>query len=129
MKALRLSGAVVVGFSMGSAVALALGLQFRKRVLGLGLIGSGAKMRVAPSTLELAANPSTFLAAVETVIENSYSTGVDLRIKELGFQQLEETRQAVLFGDLLACDSFDVMDPCQQNPRSHAPNFGERRTG
>ncbi len=109
MRALHLPGAVVVGFSMGSAVALALALQFRKRVLGLGLLGGGAKMRVAPSTLELAANPSTFLSAVETVIENSYSTEVDPRVKELAFQQLEETRQAVLFGDFLACDAFDVM--------------------
>jgi pimeloyl-ACP methyl ester carboxylesterase len=110
MKALRLSSVVLVGFSMGSAIALALALQYRKRVLGLGLIGGGAKMRVAASTLELASNPSTFLSTVETVIENSYSSDVDPRIKELAFQQMAETRQAVLYGDFLACDEFDVME-------------------
>ena len=47
MKAVRLSAVVMVGFSMGSAIALSLALQYRKRVLGLGLIGAGAKMRVA----------------------------------------------------------------------------------
>jgi pimeloyl-ACP methyl ester carboxylesterase len=110
MKALRLSSAVVVGFSMGSAIALSLALKYRKRVLGLGLLGSGGKMRVAPSTLELASNASSFLPAVEAIIENSYSTDVDPRVKELAIEQMQETRQAVLYGDLVACDTFDVME-------------------
>jgi pimeloyl-ACP methyl ester carboxylesterase len=67
-------------------------------------------MRVAPITLELASNPSSFMSTVETVIENSYSSGVDLRVKELAVQQMAETRQAVLYGDFLACDEFDVME-------------------
>jgi len=110
MKALRLSTAVMVGFSMGSAIALSLALQSRKRVIGLGLFGSGAKMRVASSTLEMAANPSTFHSAVETIIENSYSHAADDRLKELAVEQMAETRQAVLYGDFLACDSFDVTE-------------------
>jgi pimeloyl-ACP methyl ester carboxylesterase len=110
MKALRLSAAVMVGFSMGSAIALSLALQYRKRVLGLVLVGGGAKMRVDSSLLEMAANPSTFHSAVEKIIENSYSPAADEHLKELAIQQMEETRQAVLYGDFLACDSFDVMD-------------------
>jgi pimeloyl-ACP methyl ester carboxylesterase len=110
MKATRLASAVIVGFSMGSAIALSLSLRYRKRALGLGLIGSGAKMRVAESTLELASNPSMFLPTVETVIENSYSPNVDPRVKELAIQQMAETRQAVLYSDFLACDAFDAME-------------------
>ena len=110
MKALKLSNAVVVGFSMGSAIALLLALKYQKRVRGLGLLGAGGKMRVADSTLELASNPATFTSAIETVVENSYSSGVDPHIKELAFQQMEETRQAVLYNDFLACDAFDVME-------------------
>jgi len=109
MKALHLSKAVMVGFSMGGAIALALALRYRKRPLGLGLIGSGAKMRVASDILEMASNPSMFQATVRTVIENSYSTEVDPRLKELAEQQMAETRPAVLYGDFLACDAFDVM--------------------
>lgn len=110
MKVLRLSSAVVVGFSMGSAIALSLALKYRKRVVGLGLIGSGGKMRVALSTLELASNASSFLLAVETIVENSYGSEVDPRIKELAVEQMQETRQAVLYSDLVACDTFDVME-------------------
>lgn len=110
MKAVRLSNVVVVGISMGSAIAMSLALAYRKRVIGLGLIGSGAKLRVAASTLEGTSNSSTFLPVVEAVIENSYSSNVDPRVKELAVQQMAETRQTVLYGDFLACDEFDVME-------------------
>ena len=120
MKAVRLSAAVLVGFSMGSAIAMSLALQYRKRVLGLGLIGGGAKMRVAQSTLEMAANPSTFPSAVQAIIENSYSTTADPHLKELAIKQMSETRQAVLYGDFLACDLFDVMDTVK---KIHVPTL------
>lgn len=110
MKTVRLSNVVVVGFSMGSAIALSLALTYRKRVLALGLIGSGAKLRVSASTLENASNPSTFMPTVESVIDNSYSSNVDPRVKEQAVQQMAETRQAVFYGDFLACDEFDVME-------------------
>jgi pimeloyl-ACP methyl ester carboxylesterase len=31
-------------------------------------------------------------------------------VKELAVQQMAETRQAVLYGDFLACDEFNVME-------------------
>jgi pimeloyl-ACP methyl ester carboxylesterase len=110
MKAARLSSAVLVGFSMGSAIALSLALRYRKRVLGLGLLGAGAKLRVTSDTLEMLTSASTFMSAVETVIESSYSAGVDPQVKKLALQQMTETRQSVVYGDFLACDSFDVME-------------------
>jgi len=110
MKAVHLSNVVVIGVSMGSAIAMSLALAYRKRVIGLGLIGSGARLRVAASTLENVSTSSSFLPTVETVIENSYSSDVDPRVKELAVQQMAETRQAVLYGDFLACDEFNVME-------------------
>lgn len=120
MEALRLSNVVLVGFSMGSAIAMSLALGNRQRVRALGLIGSGVKLRVAASTLENASNPSTFLPTVETVIDNSYSSNVDPRMKELAVQQMAETRQSVLYGDFLACDEFDVMERVSN---IHAPTL------
>lgn len=110
MKAVRLASVVMVGFSMGSGIALSIALNYSKRVLGLGLVGGGAKMRVAASTLEMAASPSTFPAAVQKIIENSYSSTADPRLMELAAKQMLETRQAVLYGDFVACDAFDVME-------------------
>jgi pimeloyl-ACP methyl ester carboxylesterase len=94
--------------------------KYRKRVQGLALLGSGAKMRVAQSTLELASNPVYFPPDVETVVENSYSSNVDPRVKELAIQQMAETRQAVLYSDFLACDAFDAM---QRVNKIHVPTL------
>lgn len=109
LKALHLPAAVLVGHSMGSAIALTMALHFPKRVLGLGLLGGGAKLRVASSVLELAANPEAFPTLVQTLSDLSYGPQADARLKELGAQRLAETRPAVLYGDLLACNAFDVM--------------------
>jgi len=108
MKAARLAAAVIVGHSMGSAIALTLAINSPKRVLGLGLLGGGAKLRVAPGVLEMASKPDTHLSAIQMLTENSYSLTTDPRLKELGAQRMAETRQSVLYGDLLACDAFDV---------------------
>ena len=110
MKALHLFKAIIVGFSMGSAVAITLALQYRKRVAALCLIGSGAKLRVSPALLEMAANPSMFKDTVVEVIENSYSAEADSQLKQLAIQQMAEGRPATLYGDFLACDTFNEMD-------------------
>ena len=110
MKALKLRSAVMVGHSMGSAIAMTAALRVPKRVSGLVLIGSGAKLRVAPAVLEASANPYAFHVAVDLVIQYSFGPTADSRLKELAAQRLLEIRPAVLYGDFLACDSFNVMN-------------------
>jgi len=114
MKAIKLSSAVLVGHSMGSAAALSAAIRFPKRVTALGLVGSGAKLRVAPSILQSASNPSTFMDAVHMVNDFSYSENASARLKDIGAQRLAETRPTVLYGDFLACDAFNVTDQLSQ---------------
>src|SRR3972149_963517 len=64
MKALKFRAAVMIGHSMGGAIALLLALYHSPRVIALGLIGSGAKLRVAPAILDAAADPATCQLAV-----------------------------------------------------------------
>jgi pimeloyl-ACP methyl ester carboxylesterase len=108
MKAMKLKAATMIGHSMGSAVALTLALDHPKRVLGLALLGAGARLRVAPAMLEAASSPNTISTAIELVTQYSYSRQTDARLKELAAQRMAETRPTVLHGDLLACDAFDV---------------------
>lgn len=110
MNAIKLPPAVMIGHSMGSAIALTLALRYPKRVRGLGLFGGGAKLRVAPEILELASNPSTTHAIVEMVTERSFGPDANPRLKKLGVQQMAEIRQPVLYGDFLACDDFDTRE-------------------
>jgi pimeloyl-ACP methyl ester carboxylesterase len=120
MQALKLRSAVMVGHSMGSAIALTLALHFPKRVLGLGLLGAGARLRVAPAILETLSNPNTFAAGVQMVTEMAYAAHCDPRLKEAGMRQMAETRPPVLYGDFLACDAFNVSDSLA---RIHVPTL------
>jgi len=109
MKALKLRAALIVGHSMGGAIALTLALDHVKCVLALGLVGTGARLRVVPAILEGTVNPATFPLAVQTINEWAFGPNASPRLKELAAQRMAETRPTVLQGDFLACDAFDVM--------------------
>ncbi|MBT3321204.1 MAG: alpha/beta hydrolase [Anaerolineae bacterium] len=110
MDAINLPAAVIIGHSMGSAIALQLALNTPDRVLGLILLGSGSRLRVAPSVLEESATEATFPLAVKRLVEWSFSAETSSRLKELATQRMSETRPTVLHGDFMACDSFDISE-------------------
>jgi pimeloyl-ACP methyl ester carboxylesterase len=95
---------------MGGAIALKAAIRFPKRVLGLCILGSGARLRVSPAILQSASDPSTFAAAVQMLTDNSFSSQVEPRLKELAAQRMSETRPSILYGDLVACDAYNITD-------------------
>lgn len=105
--ALKLSKVVLIGHSMGGAIALRAAVADPGRVMGLGLLGSAARLRVSPKLLQAAADPSKAADAVHMVIEYSFASSTSPRLKELVEQRMLETRPSVLYGDLLACDAFE----------------------
>ncbi len=106
--------AVFIGHSMGGAIALALAIYHKDHVLGLGLFDTGAQLKVNPVILEKAANPTTYLSAVEMIVNASFSSSADPRMVELVGKRMAETRPSVLQGDFLACDSFNVTELVDQ---------------
>lgn len=120
MDALKMRSAILVGHSMGSAIALTVALEFPKLVLGLGILGGGARLQVSPALMQNVADPASFASAVQWVIENSYGPQADARLKELGEQQMASIRPPVLLGDFQACDSFGVLE---QLPRIQVPTL------
>lgn len=106
--ALNLPQVAWVGHSMGSAVALWLGRYAPQTVRGLGLLGGGARLRVNPDLLEAAPNEFTFPQAVAQIIAWSYGAGTPAATLELATERLSTTRPAVLHGDLVACNAFDL---------------------
>jgi pimeloyl-ACP methyl ester carboxylesterase len=108
MQELNIPAAVMVGISMGSAIALTLALKYPKQVLGLGLLGSGSKLRVLPNLLEALGNPNTFEYAVNMVHENSFSSETPQNLIELSKRTMLKIRPPILLGDFLACNEFDV---------------------
>lgn len=105
---LQLQRPIIVGHSLGGAIALALALLHGADLGGLILIGSGARLRVHPALLEEAhAAPAqaskrlTELALAPSHVETL--TPALLRTKH-------ENDQHQLYRDLAACNAFDVME-------------------
>jgi pimeloyl-ACP methyl ester carboxylesterase len=137
---LKINAAVIVGHSMGGGIALSLALDFPKRVLGLGLVGTGARLRVAQQILDGASRAETFPNAVTLINDWEFSPSVRPRLKELARQRMAEIRPAVLHGDFTACNAFDVMDRlgeitvptlilCGADDRMTPPKYSEHLHG
>jgi pimeloyl-ACP methyl ester carboxylesterase len=107
LDALGLETAAVVGHSMGGGIALDFALHYPGRLNRLILVGSGARLRVAPAIL--AGILSDLETTVDTICNYAFGPGATEQLKRLGQQRLLETSPEVLHGDYVACDAFDVM--------------------
>jgi len=108
MEAVGLSRAVMVGHSMGGAIAITLALESPQHTLGLALLGSATRLRVNPALIEASANPASFPVAVEKVIQWSFSRGAPANLRSLVGRRLAGISPNLLHDDFLACDAFDV---------------------
>ena len=114
MDAIALEKAVFVGHSMGGAIALTLGLYHPERVLGLGLIGTGARLRLAPKIIELSCSEESLASVVEMITMWAFAPGADARLVELASQRMLAISPAVLHSDFVACDEFDEISALPQ---------------
>jgi len=108
LETLELKKVILVGHSMGGATALDFVLRYRERLAGLVLVGSGARLRVAPAILD--GIHRDFQAAVRLICDYAFALDAPEQLKRLGQHQMEQTHPDVLYGDFAACDAFDVMD-------------------
>jgi pimeloyl-ACP methyl ester carboxylesterase len=72
---------IIVGHSMGSAIAQWLCLNHPERVQGLILIGAGARLRVHPDILRLSTSETTFPEVVSLVMDWAFSSQTPKRIE------------------------------------------------
>lgn len=99
---------VVLGNSLGGAIALALGLGRPELVRGLVLWGTGARLKVLPAILEGLKND--YAATVRMLVGYAYAQGSDPALKDAGGKGMAQTAPGVLLGDYSACNDFDVME-------------------
>lgn len=110
LQGLGMPEAIFIGHSLGSAIALTLAVNYPEHVTGLGLVGAGARLRVLPDILADSANPTTFLKAIDTIIQAAFSPSTDPLLVELAAKRMAEIRPSVLHGDFTACDEFDLTE-------------------
>lgn len=103
-----LDRAVVVGHSMGGAIAQSLALACPELLAGLVLVGTGARLRVQPQIF--AGLQDDAKRAVELVARLARAPGTSAEVIRQDADALLCTPVPVIEGDLRACDSFDLME-------------------
>lgn len=107
LDALHIDKVIAAGHSMGGAIALTLALVYPRRVSGLVLVGTGAKLAVHPDILRGVV--TEFLQTARTLIEWQWSDHADKDVREiLGYKTLIGTPAPIVSGDYAACNAFDV---------------------
>jgi pimeloyl-ACP methyl ester carboxylesterase len=99
--------AVLVGHSMGGAIVLDVALRYASRVAGLGLVATGARLRVAPAILD--GIHQDYEAAVRLICDFAFGPETPPEMVRLARRQMGEIPPEVLYGDFVACDAFNVM--------------------
>jgi len=97
---------VVVGHSMGGALALQVGLKNPKGLVGIGVTNAGARLRVLPALLALL--EADFEGAVDFLLGLMFHRSLPLALQKSRAQMLQ-AGQAVVLKDFQACDRFDVI--------------------
>lgn len=108
LDALALKRAILVGISMGGAIAQTLALEFPERASGLVLVGTGAKLRVAPAILQGIQDDFDNFAPL--LAQNLYASNAPAKLIDASAATLLATGAQTTYDDFTACDSFDVRD-------------------
>jgi len=97
---------VLAGHSMGGAVVQDFALHYGGRLAGMVLVGTGAKLRVAPAILD--GLLSDFPATARLITDWCHGPGASNQMKRNYLQQLLAEAPVVVHGDYIACDEFDL---------------------
>ncbi|ABO48901.1 alpha/beta hydrolase fold protein [Desulforamulus reducens MI-1] len=97
---------ILVGHSMGGAIAMDFALKNSHRLAGLVLVGTGSRLRVMPQLLE-SFKKNKFFAGLEQFL---YSPDSSADMFSRAKKELESVPPSVFFADFTACDNFNVGD-------------------
>jgi pimeloyl-ACP methyl ester carboxylesterase len=107
-QALTLDRIVLAGHSMGGAIALDFARHFPGRTAGLVLVGTGARLRVAPALLE--GLRDDFPRTAQLIADWTHDRDAPQQLKRLYRHRLLENEPQVVLGDFQACDNFDLRE-------------------
>ncbi len=112
LEALDLEKVVLVGHSMGAAIALTLAVRADPRLAGIALIGGSSRMVVSDAILDGLKND--FEPTIDAIIKYSWHRSTGEFFRRENRQRLLEAGPDVVFNDFLACSRFDLSDRLSQ---------------
>lgn len=99
----------LIGHSLGGAVVMQLALAAPSSVGRLGLVGTGARLRVAPEFLQIAQSAGEVGTSHTPEITRVGFTDAHIALADAYDARRDRTAQGMLFHDLTACNQFDVI--------------------
>lgn len=96
----------LAGHSMGGAIAMDFALIFPHLVKGLVLIGTGARLRVAPGILDTFAAGKHFYALTDF----AYGPDASQELLDQAREEIANTEPVVYYNDFSACNKYDVIE-------------------
>lgn len=108
LEQLALTDVIVIGHSMGGAIAQVLALRHLPHLSGLVLLGTGARLHVNESLLNRP--PSEFSEVVDFITKYAWSADPPTALIDTARDLLHANDPAVVHGDFVACNRFDVTE-------------------
>ncbi len=99
---------ILMGHSMGSALALLYALKYPDRISGLILVGSGARLRVSNFIFDMLDND--FDAYVDAVGKYMFAEEASQQLIKASQLEVRKCPVSIIRRDFAGCNEFDVMD-------------------
>ena len=105
---LKLKEVMLAGQSLGGAVIQSYYLKYPDKVSALILIGTGARLRVLPSTFDIL--KKNFQEYLNLSPMGAFYRKTSKEITDYYIEEVSKTDKEVIYDDYSICDKFDVMD-------------------
>ncbi len=109
---LGLDRIVLVGHSMGGGITQGFALAYPDQLVAIGLVGTGARLRVHPKILAgLRDEPR---GTVDLITKWARAPGTPAEVVEQDAEAMLRTPVPVIERDFRACDAFDLMEQVEE---------------
>lgn len=108
IKVLELENIIIIGHSMGGAIAMLIAIEHPELLKAVSLIATSPKLAVAQQTLDkVGENYDDFCEISPT---RAFAEASRQELKDEYKRGLVDTGSNVCYGDLIACNEFDITD-------------------